>query len=184
MAKKQIIDIDSEFDGVEFDEESINRITGASKAVSAREANGWHEKNQARRQDPEYDRRVSKAISKTYSTPEGRQKQSAKAHAQTDETKRKIRNANLGKNRRGAAWIASMAEKKKGNTARCRPIVTPVGAFISKKTAAEFYIDNKHTTRKTVPSVICWIDILVKQIDSGFYFISKEEYTMLTGEQV
>ena len=32
--------------------------------------------------------------------------------------------------------------------------------------------------------VICWIDIQVTQPQSGFYFISKEEYIILTGKDI
>jgi hypothetical protein len=163
---------------------SDNRLIAARKTVKTREANGWHEKNQKRREDPDYDRRVAKSISETYQTTEGRQKQSAKQHPQKEETKRKIREANLGKNRKGQDWVTGMAEKKKGNRCRVKPIVTPMGVFVSKKTAAEFYINSEHTTRKTILSVICWIDVQIKKPNSGFSFISKEEYIILTGKDI
>ena len=161
-----------------------NRIAGAREAVKVREQTGWKAKNEKRYEDPEYARRVAKSVSETYSTPEGRQKQSAKQHPQKEETKQKIREANVGKVRKGQDWIASMAEKKKGNTCRAKPIVTPMGVFVSKKTAAAFYIDNGHTTRKTIPSAICWIDVQTKKPNSGFSFISKEEYIILTGKNI
>jgi hypothetical protein len=161
---------------------SDNRLIAAQQTVRTREANGWKSKNEKRYEDPDYAKRVSKSVSETYQTPEGRQKQSAKQHPQSDQTRQKIRQANLGKNRKGEDWIPSMAEKKKGNNFRSRPVVTPCGIFSSKKKAAEFYVENKLNTRKTVVSCVFWIDIELKKANSGFYFITKEEYTRLTGK--
>jgi hypothetical protein len=163
---------------------SDNRFISAQQTVRKRESNGWHEKNQKRRDDPEYNHRVAKSIRETYSTLKGRRKQRAKQHAHTEEAKEKIRVANLGKNRQGQDWIAKMAEKKKGNTYRAKPLITPMGVFVSKKVAAAFLIDNEHTTRKTIPSVICWIDTQIKKPNSGFSFISKQEYITLTGKDI
>lgn len=162
-----------------------NRVTGARQAVKIRETTGWKEKNEKRYEDPEYVQRVAKSISETYSTPEGRQKQSAKQHAQKEETKQKIRQANLGKNRKGQDWIAAMKAKKLGQPGkRVTPVVTPHGAFRSKRDAAEFYINNKLTTRSTLVSCICWLDTRIKQTDSGIKFITKEEYIILTGKDI
>lgn len=133
MAKKQIIDIDAEFEGIEFDEEAIKRATGISK----REENGWAEKNQARRLDPNYDKRVAKSISDTYQTEEGRKKQAAKAVPHTEQSREKLKLANIGKKRKGEAWIAGMVEKQKGNTKRCKKIMTPHGIFDSLNLAVQ-----------------------------------------------
>jgi flagellar biosynthesis GTPase FlhF len=161
-----------------------NRIAGAREAVNAREQTGWKAKNEKRYEDPEYARRVAKSISETYSTPEGRKKQSDKQHPQTEETKQKLHLAFVGKIRKGEDWVADMAKTQKGNNFRAKPVITPMGVFASKKTAAAFYIDNEHTTRKTIPSVICWIDVQIKKPNSGFSFISKEEYIILTGKDI
>jgi hypothetical protein len=58
MANPKIIDIDVEFEDVEFDEESINRATGVIK----RRENGWYEANSARLKDPEYRKRLSNSL--------------------------------------------------------------------------------------------------------------------------
>lgn len=133
MAKPQIIDIDAEFDDVEFDEQAINRATGIEK----RKENGWHKKNELYRRDPEYIAKVSHAVKQFYNTDEGKQKQRAKRHPQTESTREKIKSANAGKIRKGEAWIKNMAEKQKGNKNRAKKIMTPMGLFDSLKDASK-----------------------------------------------
>ena len=135
----------------------------------------WYNANIKRLEDPEYSKRVGKSISKTYSTEEGRKKQSAKQHPQTEDAKEKIRLANLGKQRKGESWIQGMAEKQKGNTARCKPIVTPIGIFKSLGEAVEptgISIGRLRKYTRTLP----W--------SKEYYHISKEEYIMLTGKEL
>jgi len=152
-----------------------NKITGAREAVKAREKNGWKEKNEQRFEDSEYSKRVAKSISETYSTEEGRRKQSVKSKPHKEEAKEKIRKANIGKQRKGQSWIKSMAEKKKGNTCRCKPIVTPIGVFISLKEAegpTKISIGRLRRYTKQLP----W--------SKDYYHITKEEYIMLTGREL
>jgi len=63
MAKKQIIDIDAEFEGVEFDEVAINRDTSYRKR---HENVDWHtnvkKANQLKHQDPEYKEKLKQGL--------------------------------------------------------------------------------------------------------------------------
>lgn len=70
MAKPKIIDIDAEFEGIEFDEESINRATGVIK----RRENGWYEANSERLKDPEYLTKLAEGKKNSKSFQEARKK--------------------------------------------------------------------------------------------------------------
>jgi hypothetical protein len=136
--------------------------------------------------DPDYNERVSAKIAQVFSSEEMREVQAAKFRGATvsEEVKQRLKEHNTGKDRKGQNWIAGMAEKKRGNNCRSRPLVTPQGVFVSKKIAAEFYLENNLTTRTTLVSCICWVDYQIKHFQSKFYFISREEYIMLTGKEI
>ena len=144
------------------------------------------ESSAERWKDPDYNKRVSAKIKESFSSDEMRQVQAAKFRGVkvSDQVKQRLREHNTGKQRKGQAWVTKMAEKKRGNNCRSRPIVTPMGVFASKKIAAEFYINNQQTTRKTIVSCVAWFDYQIKHFQSEFYFISREEYIILTGKDI
>lgn len=135
---------------------------------------------------PGYKERVGSKIKQAYSSEEMREVQAAKFRGVkvSDQVKARLKEHNKGKQRKGQDWVAGMAEKKRGNNCRGRPIVTPMGVFASKKIAAEFYINNQFTTRKTLVSCVAWVDYQIKHSQSKFYFISREEYIILTGKEI
>ena len=137
----------------------------------------WEIKNKQRWiNDPDYGKKVGALISETYSTPEGRAVQAAKAHSQTVETIEKIKYA---RQFQVFDQIArdKMGKKKIGNNNRGRPIVTPLGIFASRKLASEAYLASGKL------NAMKWIEKWLKTDSTNFYYISKEEYIMLTGKE-
>jgi hypothetical protein len=154
-----------------------NRITGAREAVKSREANGWKEKNEQRYQDPKYKEFWIASIKEAYKNPELReiQRQKGLSIVHTEETKEKIRQANLGKQRKGEPWIEGMKQKRKGQATTFKPIVTPVGVFMRMQDAVEptgISIGRLRKYIRTFP----W--------SKDYYHISREEYTRLTGREI
>lgn len=111
-------------------------------------------------------------VRRAYQDPKVRQKQCEKFKGKTvkPEVRKRLREANLGKVRKGQAWIAGMAEKKKGNTAHNKPFMTPIGAFPSKKLAADWA--KEHGVSNPNGKFDRWI----KTRPTEFYYISKEEF--------
>lgn len=138
----------------------------------------WKKANQQRRiDDPDYDKKVAQKISETYSTPEGRAIQSIKSKPHSEEAKLKIAQANLGLVK-SPEIRKKLSEKKKGNNNRARPIVTPLGIFPSRKHAIEIYLASGRT------NALKWIEKWLKIDKDNFYYITKEEYIMLTGKDI
>lgn len=135
----------------------------------------WHEKNIDRYNDPTYVKKVSKSIATTYSTPEMREVQRKKFLGKTHdaETKQKLINANIGKQRKGQSWIAGMVEKKKGNGHHNKPFLTPSGAFPSKKQAIDWA--TSQGVRNAGGKFGAWL----KDPASGFRYIPLEEFESL-----
>lgn len=123
--------------------------------------------------DPDFKNRVSQKISEAYSSEEMKAVQASKFIKHNEESKEKIRNANLGKQRKGEDWVSKMAEKKKGNQAHAKPFKTPSGAFPSKKIAVDWAIANG--VRNPAGKFDKWI----KEKSDEFYYISEEEYTKI-----
>ena len=63
-----------------------------------------------------------------------------------------------------------------------QPIVTPAGAFACKKHADEYYFNNKLTPCKVIGSVSIWIRREMDKHKDQYYYITREEYVMLTGK--
>ena len=80
---------------------------------------------------------------------------------------------------------ADPAWNKANSEARMKPIITPFGVFRSLDSASE-HIHNKALlpTRKTVISVKGYIRSRVKLPKKEYYYISKEEYILLTGKEI
>jgi hypothetical protein len=150
MAKNTIIDIDAEFDGVEFDEHQIKKHTAAAlyslnakTHIETRLKSGWAEKNKKSSQDPEVRRRRREGV----------------LASQTEEVKL----------------------KRAKSCQKC--IMTPEGPFPSVLAVIDHY--NKTHFPDFKPAGIKkrfyrWI----KEDTKNFYYISKEEYIMLTGKDI
>jgi hypothetical protein len=138
----------------------------------------WEIKNKQRWiNDPDYGKKVGALISETYSTPEGRAVQAAKSKPHTAASKKKIADANIGLVK-SPETRQKLSEKKIGNNNRACPIVTPIGIFPSRKNAAETYLASGKA------NALRWIEKWLKTDKEHFYYISKEEYIMLTGKDI
>lgn len=159
MAKKQIIDIDAEFDGIEFDESAIKDATRKSKIGMARTGV------------------ISGMLGKTHSE-ESRAKIAAASSERkhTEETKKKISQAKSGKTR-SIEHSAKLSAVLKGSSRAARPIITPFGIYKSRQEAIN-ELSNK------IRNLARLIDKLTKIEDSGWKYISKQEYIMLTGKEL
>ena len=107
-----------------------------------------------------------------YSEEEMRKVQASKFLGKTHDkkTREKIRNANLGKDRKGAEWVKKMAEKKLGNQCHAKPFMTPSGAFASKKLACDWCLANGMSNPNGKFGK--WL----KEKSTEFYYITQEEY--------
>lgn len=155
--------------------DQIKRGVGIAKRSENPE---WHLANNRRRiEDPDYDKKVGAKISETYLTPEGRKIQASKSKPHTEEAIIKIKNARqyqvFDQNAKD-----KMSLKKKGNNNRVRPIVTPLGIFPSRKEAAQAYLDSGKL------NALKWIEKWLKTDTAHFYYITKEEYVLLTGKDI
>ena len=145
--KNNIIDIDAEFDGVEFDENAIKRATAAAeysrnakKHIETRIKNGWRE-----------------AQAKVLADPEIRKRRAASLKNQSQESK----------------------DRRAKSCMKC--LITLDGPFDSIKSAVMHYAEKlgfaDSGARKRLYK---WL----REDPTNFYYISKEEYIMLTGKDV
>jgi hypothetical protein len=120
MLKNKIIDIDAEFNGIEFDEHQIKRYTAMKKA------NGTKSNN------PEFSNKISKIVSKLWQDPQikAQRTQQQKLTAQTEAWR--SAHAQGMKLREANGW----AEKNQA-ARKLKTIQTPHGVFPSKKAAIE-----------------------------------------------
>jgi hypothetical protein len=209
MAKKQIIDIDAEFDGLEFDEVQINRVTGnINRSKTAEWKSAIKEKNIAQSKDPEYLESLRKGIKTAWENPELREKHSKRMSEQhkdknyTDAIKKGIKKAwenpelrekkaeqnriqskdpeylkalHKGIEKRDQGdWYEKNA--RKNTLTKSKPIVTPFGVFPSRIVAVKTLTDVTNIGGK--------INKGIKEKDSGYYYITQEEYTILTGKEI
>ena len=179
--KNQIIDFDFEFEDVEFDEAAINRATGALKAVSAREQNGWREKNELRYQDKDYKEKWKASIKEAYENPELRKRHS-ELHigvSKSEEHKENIRKARLNAPPRSKDTRKKIGDAQRGNTKHCKPMVTPLGIFASLGEAGA-----AHEKQEGLGNANNQIRKRINENWDGYYRITKEEYTLLTGKEL
>lgn len=159
MAKNQIIDIDLEFEGVELDESDIKQETRKAKISLARTGAG------------------SGMTGKKHSA-ESRVKigncSSKRTH--TEDTKNKISQAKSGKTH-SSEHSAKLSAALIGSSRAARPIITPYGIFKSRNEAIE-------NLKNNIRNLARLIDKSTKIEDSGWKYISKEEYIMLTGKEL
>ena len=202
MAKKQIIDIDAEFDGVEFDERAINVATGSRKTVAAREANGWAEKNKKARDkvnsDPTVHKNRTEANQRNAKDPDWiaknargveKRKQSITWKQNHAEAMKKVHaNPNLAENRRKGVeqktledpdWI--LRRNENSAKAKFKPLVTCEGIFDSLKSASEHY-----AVIWKISVELARVRLMRKKNKPGqpYYNITQEEYTKLTGKTI
>ena len=90
----------------------------------------------------------------------------------------KIRQKNKGKR----VTFLNEESRKKLAKSGYQPMSTPFGYFESRNAAAEYLTINKLTTCNLVNSVRVWLSTRLKNDPSNYYYISKEEYTKLTGK--
>lgn len=153
------------------------KATDANLQAIAERGPEWKQANEARYQNPNYGKRVGTSISKTLSTPEGRAMQAAKSKPHTQEAKDKIAQANIGLVKSPEIRM-KLSKKKIGNNHRSKPVVTPNGVFRSKTLASEYYFSIGQS------NALKWIDHCIKTRSNEFFFITVEEYIMLTGKDI
>ena len=96
----------------------------------------------------------------------------------TNETiNNKIRNTHAGKR---YTFLTKESIEKLAR-AGWQPIVTPAGVFPCKKHADEHYFKNNLTPCKVLGSAGQWVRRAMNQYPKEYYYISQEEYIMLTG---
>ena len=115
------------------------------------------------------------AVKEAYKDPKLRQAQRLKwlGRKHKKSSIKKIKNANVGKKRKGESWIKGMAEKKLGNQYHAKPFMTPSGAFLSKKKAIDWALS------QGVRNPLGKFDNWLKSKPDEFYYISKEEYNTI-----
>lgn len=222
MPKNKIIDIDAEFDGLEFDESAISRATGIKKRSDNPD---WHKNRQKTYSSLEYRERRKEQ----FSSAEVKENMAvARKHIMenTDwlknvsiankrraneniEWNRNVTEANKQKakdpNWYNAVATANKQKAKDPNSAYSKAIqnrdesnnikknkllsskqcVTPYGVFWSRADAAKFIFENKIIpTRKTESSLMSLLAGKFKNNPKEYYYISKEEYIMLTGKEL
>lgn len=164
--KKEIIDIDAEFDGVEFDEAQINRTTAIkNKYLSMTE----EEKNKRNKSISEA-KQGKESYHKGKTRPwAGKKRINKSVETHTEETKSKISKSKIG----CKAWNDGIPMKENAKQKMSKIIVTPDGIFLSRGKAAEHYNVN--------PVVITH---RCQRYPKDYYYITQEEYIMLTGKDV
>ena len=195
---KQIIDIDAEFDGVEFDEAAIARAT----AVQKREANGWYEKNKqaakkanakdevhknrtnANRKNaknPDWIKANARGVKKRMSNEQGRIN-----HAEA--MKKVHANSNLAENRRKGIEKKTLEDpdwllRRNENSAKAKfkPLVTPEGIFESLNSASIHY-----ASIWQISFELARVRLMRKKNkpEQPYYNITQKEYTLLTGKEI
>lgn len=149
MTKKKLIDIDAEFDSVEFDEAEIKKATGLAKRSQNPE---WHKNKtasvQAAMKRPEVKENQRKAQQEKNSNPEYRKRiaETNRKTAQTEEWK-EASEAGL-KKREANGWREKNYEKN------MKMVATPEWQEAHKKAAREYsesgraYINNRKVIEK------------------------------------
>jgi hypothetical protein len=122
-------------------EEEIKHI------ITKREANGWHEKNNQRSQDPEYCKKLSNILSNSDNVKEAAKKRGADPefrNALLGGEKPLEGNAKISQARKGKSPKLESIDKMKASltgkeTGRSRKVQTPAGIFDKLYQAAEYY---------------------------------------------
>jgi hypothetical protein len=90
----------------------------------------------------------------------------------------KIKAKNTGKR------YTFLGEESKNKLAKAgwQPIHTPYGVFNSRLSAAEYFFKNNLSSCKVVPSILVWLSKKLKKEPDHYYYITREEYIKLTGD--
>jgi hypothetical protein len=142
--------------------------------------------------DPAWREKNARSVRQTTATQKWQDSHKAAMELLTQNPDWQKKHQTMIKNR-GDTWRANKAKAMKdlsqdpnwqANTAKanrlrsCKPIITPEGVFESLNQASDHYIPIRGTNaRRHLMS-------LVKKPDSGFYYITQEEYIMLTGKAI
>jgi hypothetical protein len=192
-AKPVIVDMDTEFDDVSFDERLVNWATGAKNRS---ESESWYkntiEKNKRKAQDPEWIKKVSEknreqsqdpnwkesqqnGCKEFWNSEEGRnirskqQKLNWQLNRDSMQKALKDRYADGNLNKKISDTLKNSNACKENGKRNMKPLVTPNGMFASRKEAANFY--KIHSTS---------INQRIKNYPTLYYYITREEYERLT----
>lgn len=157
MAKKQIIDIDAEFDGFELDERAINKST-ARKLISQDPKFKSKMVKVANSRDDVYQKNHQAGIDQRESNLDY-QKQRAEKNRKQAKDPKYLKSLNAG--------ISNRFAEQKGY------LVCPKGIFLKQPEAA---------TAMNIS--VATIQRRIKKYPKEYYYISKEEYIMLTGKEL
>ena len=126
-----------------------------------------------RNKDLKHKEKVSKSISDTYLTPEGRALQAKKASGpNSKEHNEKVRQARLGTTRNSSTKL-KIGKAQIGNQKHAHPLITEHGIFGSLKLACKYFLSIGIIN--PAPKIRKWI----KEKKPGYYYITKEEYEQL-----
>jgi hypothetical protein len=157
MTKNKIIDIDAEFDGVEFDERSINKST-ARKILSLTTDFNSKMCKVANNRDEKYQKNHQKGINRRENNIDYQLKRAEKNRNQATDPNY-LKNLTIG--------IANRSANQKGY------LICPAGIFLRQPEAAN-----------ALNVAVSTIQRRIKTLPKEYYYISKEEYIMLTGKDL
>ena len=132
-----------------------------------------------RKQNPEYKKQAQEAVKRRDSNP-GRLTEQAdimrnvRAHPDYKEKMQALHASE--------EWLSKNREKARKTY---KPFVCPQGIFNSLKECVIYFIDNNVLpTRANRNSIVKWLNTKIKQEPTAYYYISQEEYIMLTGKDI
>jgi hypothetical protein len=140
----------------------------AKKIIKNREESGWYDKvnnkNKELSKDPKWIKSHTEASKKLQNSIEHKNRMK---ELYNSESWKQSQKENGEKKRKDPAF------KKAVRAIKCKPIFTKDGIFDSRKSVSEFY--------KVDPTTVSnWL----KNKPTEFYYISQEEYIMLTGKEI
>jgi hypothetical protein len=200
--KTKIIDIEAEFDGIEFDEVRIRKDTAAKKISDTlkgrknfteeskrKSKETW--KNKSEEEILEYRKKLSDSLKGKIHSKESYQSAAEKNRGikRTEEQRKKLSDAHKGyvhtkesNEKRSASLKGKIVKdetKLKLSKLQSKCIMTPYGPFASIKDIMVYEHDAfgkaKNYDRFTK---------FLKTENSGYYYITKEEYILLTGKDI
>jgi hypothetical protein len=144
------------------------RVAASQEIIKNRESNGWYDKvnnkNKELSKDPNWIKSHSEASKKLQSSTDHKNRMKEIYNSESWKESQKEQGE---KKRKDPSF------KKVVRAIKCKPIVGKDGIFDSRKSVAEFY--------KVDPTTVSnWL----KHKPTEFYYISQEEYIMLTGKEI
>jgi hypothetical protein len=119
-----------------------------------------HKKTTTSKEFSELQSQLKKGIPKSKKHAENIRKARLNAPPRTKETRKKISDA------------------QRGNNKHCKPIITPLGIFMSLKEAGIEY------SKSGLINATNHLRKRIKEKWDGYYYITKEEYILLTGKEL